>query len=145
MTDFKSDWRDNPEIPVIADIDDMLVGESYTFDPPLPICEVSFLSKHSLGGSGRSRYQGRPNFLKDDIKLKGLVSGKLITKSPQPDGKVIGIFGDQQCRFYNETTDATEVARYTVNVRFSKESAEGIEVNIERIIKETNDASDGIL
>ncbi len=118
------------EQPKICSLDSLKIGQTYAFDPPLDIADITIISKHNLGGP-KARH---PNFLKEDIKVHGVSRGQLIYKSEYTsEGKASGTFACE-AKFHNRITGQMEVARYTTICKFSRQSAEGIQVQIRKLI-----------
>ncbi len=128
---FEGDEGHGDSPPLICSLNALDVGEPYTFDPPLHIAAVTFTTKH------RTRHGNRhPNFLKDDIIARGLVSGTLIRKGEFRDCKT-GTF-TCEAKFHNTHTDEFEVARYTVVSKFSDEQVVGgTTVDVRHAVDET--------
>ena len=104
-------------LPKICSIDQMTVGQSYTFDPPLDIFEI-------LRG-GRKL----PADLKQTLKNRGLREGMLVAITPQSDGRTIGVF---HCTIpvKDVETQATQDITYRAQCVFSPDKAKGIVVDV---------------
>lgn len=132
MTDelrlFEGDDEQRESAPLICRLDDLVEGESYTFNPPLHIAIVTMISKHATNKGYR-----HPNFMKRKIEYNGLKQGKLIRKG-EISGHRTGTF-TCEARFYNTYTKTMETMQYTVICKFSREQVvQGTVVDVRRAI-----------
>lgn len=117
----------------ICRLDDLGIGQEYSFDPPLDIADVTILSEHLVMTQGK-KVRRKPNFLKDALQQKGLKKGTLIGKGECKDAKT----GTFRCTtlFSNTTTGQKETLTYTALCKFSSERVVGIEVIVRNLSAE---------
>lgn len=128
------EFRDESEAEHrICSLDNLAVGETYAFDPPLHVAIVNITSKHRLGNPPSLR---RPNFLQEDMRSYGVRKGTLISKSEWKGNDATGTFACES-RFRNDTTGQAETVRYTAICKFSRRSAEGIRVEVRKLVQDT--------
>lgn len=129
-----ADQRDPLEssLPRICSLNDIQIGETYRFDPPLAIVSVTMQSQHRLSG-----YTGHADFLKDEIFDRGLVKGTLVHITDVTADERRGYFSCE-AKFYNQTTEQHEVCCYTASCKFRKETIKsGIIVDVRKLAKDT--------
>lgn len=119
----------------ICSLDQLEVGKSYTFDPPLDTALVVFNSKHQ-SRHGELRH---PAFLGSKLIEKGVSSGKLINKSEFDESNNATATFLCEAQFLNGFTGKEETVIYSATCKFSRDAANGIRINVCRTEAETDD------
>ena len=105
------------ERPNAISVDELEIGKTYTFNPPLHIATVDFTTKVETSHGLR-----HPNFLAEEIIAAGLSKGEFIClNKPDEDGTRCGVFVFTYT-FFNTYTNERETVSGTAGVKFSKKT-----------------------
>lgn len=119
----------------ICSLDNLEVGKSYTFYPPLDAAVVTFTSKHQFE-HGKPRH---PTFLGHKLLEEGVSAGKLINKSEFDESNNATATFLCEAQFLNGFTGKEETVIYSATCKFSRDAANGIRINVCKTEPETDD------